>query len=352
MVLFKGFLRIILGNINRSYNKKRFSNQKENNNIIVFNTALHTDNLGDQIIMLYCNNVLEEMFRSKHKINISTHRIPDKGEQIQCVNTKIKIVCGTNLLTSNIENWWNWRLPDGFKKKRFLKNVILLGVGWDAYQDPCSEYSKFIYKSILNASIMHSVRDQYTLNQLKKAGIDNVINTGCPTTWRLTPEFCKEIPTKRAKNVITTITDYRRDPLNDRLMLEILSENYENVWLWLQGKRDFEYLNELKIPKKIQIIDRELKLYEEKLKTEKVDYVGTRLHAGIFALNHKVRSLIIAVDNRAIEIAKDINLPIIKRENIIFGLNEWINSEFITDIYIHKKEIERFKSQFKGINDR
>ena len=46
------------------------------------------------------------------------------------------------------------------------------------------------------------------------------------------------------------------------------------------------------------------------------DYVGTRLHAGILALNYRKRTLIIAVDNRAAEMKTDINLPVIARGDL------------------------------------
>ena len=69
----------------------------------------------------------------------------------------------------------------------------------------------------------------------------------------------------------------------------------------------------LDLPFNVIIIPRDLEAYERRLIQGNVDYVGTRLHAGIFALNHKVRSIIVAVDNRAIEIAKDTNLPIVRR---------------------------------------
>ena len=37
-------------------------------------------------------------------------------------------------------------------------------------------------------------------------GIQNVLNTGCPTMWRLTPEYCATIPTQKAKNVVFTLS--------------------------------------------------------------------------------------------------------------------------------------------------
>ena len=41
--------------------------------------------------------------------------------------------------------------------------------------------------------------------------------------------------------------------------------------------------------------------------------VGTRLHAGIRALQKGNQALILSVDNRATEINKDINIPVISR---------------------------------------
>ena len=164
-----------------------------------------------------------------------------------------------------------------------------------------------------------------------------MINTGCPTLWRLTSEFCHSIPMHKAKNVVTTIADYRPDECRDNYMLEILSRNYENVYLWLQGSNDKEYLSKLNLPNNLIIIPESLEAYEAQLKKGQIDYVGTRLHAGIFALNHHIRSIIIAVDNRAIEIAKDTNLPIVLREQVQEILEERIVSDFSTEINLNQK---------------
>lgn len=336
----------IVGKGARLYNKYFFKLQKDNRKIIVFNTAINTDNLGDFIIMYYCKDVLRELFGERTYIDISTHLVPSASDKKIIGKTKFKFVCGTNLLTSYVEKWWNWCLPTGFRKKFAYRNVILLGVGWGEYQGECSNYSKLIYRSILNPNIIHSVRDHYTEEKLWKAGIRNVINTGCPTMWNLTPEFCKMIPCKKADNVITTITDYRKDIKNDNLMLKILFHNYKKVYIWLQGKEDEKYLKVLDIPQNVTIVQRKLEDYEKILNQGNIDYVGTRLHAGIFALNHKVRSIIIAVDNRAIEIAKDTNLSIVKRQNIYKELEKKIWSELPADIHIPMDNIRIFKEQF------
>ena len=81
------------------------------------------------------------------------------------------------------------------------------------------------------------------------------------------------------------------------------------------------------------------------LNTQEVDYIGTRLHAGIRAIQKKKRTLILSIDNRAIEIAKDINLNSCERGNNK-EIKEFILNNYKTDIKIKKQEIEEWKSQF------
>ena len=78
-----------------------------------------------------------------------------------------------------------------------------------------------------------------------------------------------------------------------------------------------------------------------------VDYVGTRLHAGIHALNHKIRCIILAVDNRATEMGRDVNLPVIQRDEISEKLEKKIQSDFATQIRINQENIDRFQAQFR-----
>lgn len=325
-----------------------FPFKNDNSSIIRFDPSVGTDNLGDCIIMQYCDKVLNDLFPSHEAISIGTHLMPTLEQERISAQAKYKFVCGTNLLTSHIEHHWRWILPDGFCQKQKYGNVILLGVGWGEYQDKCSDYSKLIYRAMLNPCVFHSVRDQYTLKKLEQIGFSNVINTGCPTTWALTKEFCQKIPSYKADEVVATITDYRRDAKRDNEMLKILSKNYRHIHLWLQGKSDDEYLKALEVPVNLSIISRDLIAYEKILAQGNIDYVGTRLHAGIHALNHQVRTIILAVDNRATEMGHDINLPIIQRDNINEELEAKIRCNFVTDIRINQTNIDLFKAQFRS----
>ena len=79
---------------------------------------------------------------------------------------------------------------------------------------------------------------------------------------------------------------------------------------------------------------------------EQADYIGNRLHAGIFALNAGCRSMIIGIDHRALEIGKDTGLPVIQRETIKEQLEEWIYEEQPVQISLPWENINRWKQQF------
>ena len=79
-----------------------------------------------------------------------------------------------------------------------------------------------------------------------------------------------------------------------------------------------------------------------------MDYVGTRLHGGVFAMQNFCRSLIISIDHRAEGFHKTNNLPILRREEIPDRLESLINSEFATEIILNSEAIAEFKSQFSG----
>ena len=180
-------------------------------------------------------------------------------------------------------------------------------------------------------------------------GIKNVVNTGCPTTWGLTKEHCLDIPIEKSHDVIFTLTDYNRNPEKDKLMIKTLAENYNKLFFWAQGIYDLRYLRELNISEDIIFIDPNLDSFIKFLDSRKgkIDYVGTRLHGAILALNKYIRTILIGIDNRGYEMGSDININYIKRDNIQ-SLNERIKSKFKTDINIKNREINKWKNQFQS----
>ena len=127
-------------------------------------------------------------------------------------------------------------------------------------------------------------------------------------------------------------------------MITILAKNYENLYFWPQTFEDIAYLHELTdIP--INIVPPNLNAYDSILK-ENIDYVGNRLHGGIFSLQHANRSIIVSIDYRAKNMAKSFNLNIIDRFDIDL-LEDMINQECETKIKgIDFGTIDEWKKQF------
>lgn len=313
--------------------------------VALFDTSIGTENIGDKIIMDYCNKIANEIFGDSFFVNIPTHDIIGKSTYNSLSICDYKIMCGTNLLSSNMNkyNQWKIKMIDSF----YLNDICLLGVGWWQYQEKPNIYTRILYKRILSNKLLHSVRDNYTLRMLKSIGIENVINTACPTMWGLTTDLCEDIPTYKGKDVLVTVTDYNKDEISDKYMFKIIKRNYDKVYVWIQALEDYSYIKKLINLNDIIVIPPTIRSLDDLLRNNNsIDYVGTRLHAGIRALNHKKRTIIIGVDNRALEISKDCNIEVIKREDVKYKLEKKIQSKFVTSIKLPLEEIYIWKSQF------
>lgn len=313
--------------------------------ILLFDTSIGTDNIGDDIIVDYCYRQLLSTFDKSIFVNRTpTHLEIGKATYKMNRESDYSFVLGTNILKSTL--LWNKKWKLSYWDILHLQNLCLMGAGWGSYTkyevDP---YTKYAYNKILSKEMYHSVRDNYTEKRLKDIGIESVVNTACPTMWNLTPEHCSLIPKKKAKSVVTALTFYRKDVEKDLQMLNILHRNYEKIYFWPQQIEDLEYLAVLNLKFDVEILHSSLAAYDYFLLNNEADFVGSRLHGGIRALNFKKRTLIVGVDNRAIEINRDTNLPVINREDIVL-LDEKINKDLNIDICLPLENICFWKSQF------
>lgn len=325
----------------------RFFSPVKNPNLIgVYDTSIGSLNVGDEIINRSAMDVLGSIFTSEQFLKASTH---DGTSSIGIYNfnqARERIVCGSNILTGRmfISGQWNVGPIDIFRMKR----LVLLAVGWVDYQDSISLYSRKLYDYLLCRDRLHSVRDEYTKSKLNELGFNNVLNTSCVTMWGLTPSHCEQISPVKADKVVFTLTDYRKDETQDSKMIKVLLANYKKVYLWLQGKGDFEYFRSLNIDNgEIEILPPQLDRYDALLREQGIDYVGTRLHAGIRSLQYSNRTIIIGIDNRAKEKKVDFNLPVVNRESVVDELEEKINSNLEMNITIPLEKINEWKSQFR-----
>ena len=100
-----------------------------------------------------------------------------------------------------------------------LKGSILVGVG-AGKGSKVNTYTKILYSKVLSHRFIHSVRDERTKDILEDMGF-KAINTGCASLWLLTPEFCKDIPTTKADEVVFTLTHHAKNFEKDHFLIKL-----------------------------------------------------------------------------------------------------------------------------------
>jgi hypothetical protein len=258
--------------------------------------------------------------------------------------SKISIVGGTNILDSHAFSsnaLWKLRLVDACA----LRSVLLLGVGWRGYAGPAGRITRAVLRRVLSPAMQHSVRDSYTAGKLAQV-IPNVSNTACMTMWTLTPDWCAALPRKRAAAAVTTLTFYNPDRVADTALLRLLVAKYSRVFFWPQQFEDQAYVESLGVPG-VTSLRPNLRSYNAFLNSEDVDFIGTRLHGGIRAMQKGHRALIIGIDNRATEINRDTNLPVVQRQDLA-AVEAWIDDGRATEITLPMPAIRAWKAQLAG----
>lgn len=322
--------------------------------VLLFDTAIATSNLGDEIILESVKEGLNPVLYNSLIFRLATHlenysflqmKRNNWKKKVLCDQADLKFIAGTNLFSDNLKGLYpQWMLfPHNYE---LYKNSIFVGVGKIRDFDDVNNYTKKLYQKCLSHDYFHSVRDDDSKASLEKLGF-KAINTGCPTLWQLTPEKCALIPTKKSETAVITVSGYgdQLDRIQDQKMVDCVNNNYTKVYVWIQTVSDEEYLHTLSGTKNYECIY-SLQKYADVLNGGNIDYVGTRLHGGVFALQHGCRTIVISIDRRAEGFHESNNLPIVKRSDIDEQLNERINSEWKTEIKIDQIAINDFIGQF------
>ena len=319
-------------------------------NILVLDTSIATGNRGDDIIMECTHKELNFLLHDSFELRLPTHVSPFHWYQVlkksrsllRFVNCELKFIGGSNILCKDLMthypqwniNWFNCKPIEG---------AIGVGVGAGAGEHS-NWYTRKMYQRILNHDYYHSVRDERTKKYVESMGL-KAINTGCVTMWMLTPEFCKTIPARKSERVVFTLTKRDEHDERDQFLIDTLTDNYHEVFFWPQGIDDYDYFHGFSGVDNIKVLPANKNAYDEFLTANETDYVGTRLHGGIYAMRHGRRAIIIAIDERARGINKSNHLICIDKKEIN-QLPDLINAEFETQVLMDRNAIEQWKNQF------
>jgi hypothetical protein len=284
-------------------------------------------NLGDVIIQQAVTRVVSALFPDHEIVRLATHDYPSRAELDRALACDWMLIGGSNIVGSYAYLYREWKL--GFSQiARLRGRAILFGGGWGWYQERPTIPARWMLNTILSRAHLHSVRDSYTERHLRTLGFNNVINTSCPTTWPLVDRPTIGARGGPASDALLMLTDYRSSPDADRALAQLLLERYERVHFWLQGARDEAYARALLGSNfaRLRVIPHSYAALETFLKSDlDFDYIGTRLHGGIRCLLAGRRGLIVAIDNRAIEMARDIGLPTAPRGDLD-AVARWIDA--------------------------
>lgn len=322
--------------------------------VVLFNTAIGTSNLGDYIIYNSAKTQLDTFLRDSFVIEYGTHLknlgilhylLPSSKRSFS-ESCDYKLILGTNLLTTNmIRSIRQW--PVGVLERKLYKNCIMVGVGSTYDCEQMDPLTKKLYREILRKDIVHSVRDEKTKRILESIPGVKAINTGCPSLWGLSAKHCESIPKEKAENVIVSISGYKSQ-LNrqaDQRFISIIEKCYKQIYLWVQTTEDMKYFYTLNHEKSVKEIF-SLSAFRDVCVSGKCDYVGTRLHGGILAIQNGVRSLVIEIDHRAREMHQANGIPTVKRGELD-ELEERLNSSWETRLDVREHEVMKWKSQFQ-----
>jgi len=320
--------------------------------ILLLDTAIASDNIGDDIIMECTRKELAPILRNSFVRNLPTHVSPFHWYQVwrksnalmSYANCDYKFVGGSNILIPNLlTHYPQWNI--NIFNYQPMTGSILVGVGAGAGAEAGSNwYTRYIYQHMLNGEYYHSARDERSKNYMEYLGL-KAINTGCVTMWMLTPEFCASIPHEKADKVVMTVTATANHKEEEQKLLNILLKNYKEVYFWPQCVGDYEYFMQFENNQSVHILQASKEAYDQYLTENDTDYVGSRLHGGIYSMRHKRRAIIIAIDERARAINAKNNLNCVDLEHLE-ELEPKINASFATQVVMDFDAINRWKSQF------
>lgn len=312
--------------------------------VTVLDTSVATLNIGDEIIMDSVRREVAELLPEAMIRTVPTHERLGKRSRMLLRQSSVNLAGGTNLVGPPMAYNRLWKVGVG----ELLRSprVTLMGSGWRRYDARVTPYTAALLRRALSESVPHAVRDEFTADKLKSIGVRNTLVTGCPTTWLLTEDVVRRLP-RSIGSAAVVVLNGKKDPAGfASAVFQSALSHYEKVYFWPQMIPDMRYLTEL--PRGIEPISPTLRGYDSLLRSGPgLDYVGSRLHAGIRALQHGRRTLIFELDNRATEMGKTLKLPTYPTSTSLTELSDLVTSPVEYRITIPADAVSAWKASVR-----
>lgn len=307
--------------------------------IALITPAISSFNLGDEIVDFFISKIIADMFPKAFAIKIPAYNMVDSRATEIISKSDLIFLCGTGLFQNELSLHWKISESD------YKNNVVAFGIGWNKYQPygQISNRTQNLLSTSLSMDYAHSMRDSYSTVMFRQISNQKALNTCCPTFWNLTWDRINRIKSKHVMFTLLNLPN-NKNKEHDAKLLGVLSEQYEKLYFYPQCPVDYQYAKQFGI--KFECVTPNLNTLSKFYKEADVDYVGYRLHGAAFALSHNVRTIILSADNRATEIGRDINLPVIQCGDFA-GLGDFINGAVDYDVNLPHKAINDWMEQFK-----
>lgn len=313
--------------------------------VTLLDTSVATRNVGDEIIMDSVRREIAELLPEAVVRTVPTHERLGKRSRQLLRGSAVNLAGGTNLVGPPMAYSRLWKI--GPSEMLRSPRVTLMGSGWRRYNARVTPYSTTLLRRSLSGDLPHAVRDQFTADRLRSIGIRNTVVTGCPTTWELTDARVRQLPSKIGSAAIVVLNGKKDPPGFGQALFSAALALYERVFFWPQMVPDMRYLADL--PAGVTPVSPTLRGYDEVLAaTPGVDYLGSRLHAGIRALQHGRRSLIFELDNRATEMGKTLKLPTYPTSTSVSELSDLVQNDIDFRISVPTDAVNAWRSAVRA----
>lgn len=311
-------------------------------------------NAGDFLIEQRAEELLKHVIKD---VNIYKYKRNDVYKYINDINDmKVAVFCGGPIYLKNLEKYIT---PLGGEVRycaRQYENIkvpfMIMGGGWYGkgssnnlvFNYNFSEWSKLFFGNIDINGYGLGCRDLLTYNVLKSEGFKNIFMTGCPAWYSVKHvninKICDEV-----YNIITI-----SDPANKEYynivndLIDYIGKNFPKTKIKfvfhrgriVSNKKYIKLFYEKIIEKGIELVNIENSAEGFKVYDNSDLHIGFRVHAHIYNLSIRHKSILIEEDGRGSGVNSVLGLVGIKAYNESIQVNEKFINKFM---YLSGKNI-------------